>query len=70
MIHAPALVRTQPCTNGGPSTRRLTAHRLPNACKDGLLGNLYRAKYTSTGTCAGNTNVRIDLRTDGLTASP
>jgi hypothetical protein len=29
---------------------------------------LGRAKYTSTGTYAGNTNVRIDLMTDGLTA--
>jgi hypothetical protein len=25
---------------------------------------------TNTGTYAGNTNVRIDLMTDGLTASP
>ena len=41
-----------------------------NTCKDGLLGNVYRAKFTSTGTYAGNTNVRIDLMTDGLTASP
>jgi hypothetical protein len=41
-----------------------------NTCKDGLLGNMYRAKYTTTGTYAGNTNVRIDLMTDGLTASP
>jgi hypothetical protein len=35
-----------------------------------LLGNMYRAKYTTTGTYAGDTNVRIDLMTDGLTASP
>jgi hypothetical protein len=28
---------------------------------------LSRAKYTTTGTYAGNTNVRIDLMTDGLT---
>jgi hypothetical protein len=41
-----------------------------NTCKDGLLGNVYRAKYRTTGTHAGNTNVRIDLMTDGLTASP
>jgi hypothetical protein len=41
-----------------------------NTAKDGLLGNMYRAKYTTTGTCAGNTSVRIDLMTDGLTASP
>jgi hypothetical protein len=41
-----------------------------NTCKDGLLGNMYRAKYATTGTYAGNTNVRIDLMTDGLTASP
>jgi hypothetical protein len=31
---------------------------------------MYRAKYTTTGTYGGNTNVRIDLMTDGLTASP
>jgi hypothetical protein len=41
-----------------------------NTCKDGLLGNMYRAKFTSTGTYAGNTSVRIDLVTDGLTAYP
>jgi len=41
-----------------------------NTCKDGLLGNMYRATYATTGTYAGNTNVRIDLMTDGLTASP
>jgi hypothetical protein len=41
-----------------------------NTCKNGLLGNRYRAKYTTTGTYAGNTSVRIDLMTDGLTASP
>jgi hypothetical protein len=34
------------------------------------MGNMYRAKYTTTGTYAGNTAVRIDLMTDGLTASP
>jgi hypothetical protein len=32
-----------------------------NTCKDGLLGNMYRAKYTT-----GNTNDRIDLMTDGI----
>ena len=31
-----------------------------NTYKDGLLGSVYRAKYTTTGTYAGNTNVRID----------
>jgi hypothetical protein len=31
---------------------------------------MYRAEYTTTDTYAGNTNVRIDLMTDGLTASP
>jgi hypothetical protein len=41
-----------------------------NTCKDGVLGNMYRAKYTTTGTYASDTNVRIDLMTDGLTASP
>ena len=41
-----------------------------NTAKDGVLSNMYRAKYTTTGTYAGNTNVPIDLMTDGLTASP
>jgi len=41
-----------------------------NTCKDGLLGNIYRAKYTTTGTYAGNTSVSIDLVTDELTAYP
>jgi hypothetical protein len=41
-----------------------------NTAKDGLLGNMYRARFTSTGTYAGNTSVRIDLVTDGLTAYP
>jgi len=45
-----------------------SAHLRSN--KGGSLGNMYRAKYTTTGTYAGNTNVRIDLMTDGLTASP
>jgi hypothetical protein len=31
---------------------------------------MYRVKYTTTGTYAGNTCVRIDLMTDGLPASP
>ena len=41
-----------------------------NTCEDGLLGNMYRAKYMTTGTYAANTTVRIDLVTDGLTAYP
>jgi hypothetical protein len=31
---------------------------------------MYRAKYATTGTYAGNINVRIDLMSDGWTASP
>ena len=38
-----------------------------NTCKDGLLGNMYRAK---AGTYASNTTVRIDIMSDGLTAFP
>ena len=49
-----------------PTDGALTA----NTCKDGLLGNMYRAKYTTTGTYAGNTEVRIDLMSEGLTAYP
>ena len=41
-----------------------------NTAKDGLLGNMYRAKLTTTGVYAANTTVRIDLVTDGLTAYP
>jgi hypothetical protein len=59
------------------SATPVTTHYTPtdgtlaaNTAKDGLLGNTYRAKYTMTGTYAGNTAVRIDLMTDGLTASP
>jgi hypothetical protein len=58
---------------GGSSCLRLRLLPAPltaNTCKDGLLGSMYRAKYTTTGTYAGKTNVRIDLITDGLTASP
>jgi hypothetical protein len=40
--------------------RRLTA----NTCKVVLLANMYRTKFTSTGTYAGNTNIRIDLMID------
>jgi len=29
-----------------------------------------RAEYTTTGTYAGNTNLCVDIITDGLTASP
>jgi hypothetical protein len=53
-------------TQYAPTDGTLTA----NTAKDCLLGNMYRAKYTTTGTYAGNTSVRIDLVTDGLTASP
>jgi hypothetical protein len=41
-----------------------------NTCKDGLLGNMYRAKFTTTGTYAANTAVRITVVTVGLTAYP
>jgi len=44
-----------------------------NTCKDGLLGNMYRAKYTTTGTgdkrtAAITESCRVCLRTDIGTA--
>lgn len=37
---------------------------------NGLFGPLWRIKYTSVGTYAGNTTLRIDVFTDGLVLSP
>jgi hypothetical protein len=47
-----------------------TQYTPTDGTKDGLLGNMFHAKFTTTGTYAGNTTVRIDLVTDGLTAFP
>jgi hypothetical protein len=32
-----------------------------NTAKDGLIGSMWRVKYTTTGTYAGNTTLEIDL---------
>ena len=39
-----------------------------NTAKDGIIGPQYRAKYTTTGTYAGNTVLEVDLATIGMTA--
>lgn len=42
----------------------------PNKCIDGVMGNLWRVKYTTTGTYAGGTTLRIDAIGNGITTSP
>jgi hypothetical protein len=39
-----------------------------NTSKDGIFGNQWRVKYTSSGTYAGGTSLRIDGYANGLTA--
>jgi hypothetical protein len=34
-----------------------------NTSKDGIVGSLWRVKYSSTGTYAGNTVLRVDIST-------
>lgn len=38
-----------------------------NTANDGILGNLFRVKYTTTGTYAATT-LRVDMISDGVTA--
>ena len=40
-----------------------------NSAKDGMLGNLFRTKTTTTGTYAGNTTLRVDLVARGRLTS-
>jgi hypothetical protein len=40
-----------------------------NNAVDGVIGNLWRVKFTSVGTYAGGTNLRIDLISDGVTTA-
>jgi hypothetical protein len=40
-----------------------------NTAKDGQVGNLFRVKYSSTGTYAGNTTLRIDAIVRGRLTS-
>lgn len=42
-----------------PTDGTLTA----NTCKDGVIGDAWRVKYTSTGTYAGNTALTITMHT-------
>lgn len=39
----------------------------PNTCADGLFGSMWRVKYTTAGTYAGGTVLRIDAIAIGLT---
>lgn len=39
-----------------------------NTSVDGVIGNLWRCKYTTVGTYAGGTTLRVDMIADGLTA--
>lgn len=39
-----------------------------NTAKDGLFGSQWRVKYTTVGTYAGSTTLRIDAFANGLTA--
>lgn len=37
-----------------------------NTCKDGIIGSLWRVKYTSVGTYAGGTSLVISLSPGGM----
>lgn len=39
-----------------------------NTAKDGIFGSMWRVKYTTVGTYAASTNLRIDAFANGLTA--
>lgn len=54
-------IATAPCTDG-----TLAA----NTANDGVFGTMWRVKYTTTGTYAGGTVLRIDAITSGLTSTP
>jgi hypothetical protein len=41
-----------------------------NTSKDGIVGTMFRVKYTTVGTYAGGTVMRIDATTDGLATVP
>ena len=55
---------TSVTTEYTPTDGTLTA----NTAKDGILGNLLRVKYTTVGTYAGNTTLKVDANMDGLTS--
>lgn len=37
-----------------------------NTTKDGILGSMYRVKYTSVGTYAGSSSINIDVESDTI----
>lgn len=41
-----------------------------NTAKDGLIGPLWRVKYTTAGTYGATTTLRIDAFANGITTSP
>jgi hypothetical protein len=41
-----------------------------NTANDGTIGQLWRVKYSSSGTYAGSTTLRVDANALGLTSSP
>lgn len=41
-----------------------------NTAKDGVFGSQWRIKFTTVGTYAGGTTLRVDGYSDGLTAFP
>jgi hypothetical protein len=56
---------------GTPKTTQLTAFTdgalASNTALDGALGNQFRVKYTTVGTYAGGTSLRVDAVAAGLT---
>jgi hypothetical protein len=56
-----------PVTTG--STSPTDGSLASNTCNDGVLGPLWRVKYTTVGTYAASTTLRVDATVDGrLTA--
>lgn len=41
-----------------------------NTAKDGVIGSMWRVKYTTVGTYAGGTTLRIDVFANGVTPFP
>jgi hypothetical protein len=56
---------TSVTTEYTPSDGSLSA----NTAKDGIVGPLWRVKYTTVGTYAASTKLRVDMFANGLTAS-
>lgn len=53
-------------TQAAPTDGTLAA----GTVNDGLFGPLWRVKYTTTGTYAGGTSLRVDAFGDGVTSFP